>query len=100
MRRSLAPVMALSVLAIAAAPAVAAKTEPPNTHQFLASANVEPKFAGEDQEFVLKPFTITCEKAKSAPSGLAPTFPSKTLTAVVKYSHAKRKRRLTKRNTN
>ena len=86
MRRSLAPVMALSVLAIAAAPAVAAKTEPPNPHQFLVSANVEPKFAGEDQEFVLKPFTITCEEAKSTTSGVTPTFPSKTLTAVVKYS--------------
>jgi hypothetical protein len=86
MRRSLAPVMALSVLAIAAAPAVAAKTEPPNPHQFLASANVEPKFAGEGGEFVLKPFTITCEKSKSAPSTQVPTFPSKTLTAIVKYS--------------
>ena len=86
MRRSFAPALALSALALAATPAVAAKTEPPNPHKFIASGNVEPRFSGEAQAFALKPFTITCEKAKSTPSGVTPTFPSKTLTAVVKYS--------------
>ena len=41
---------------------------------------------GRIQELVLKPFTIFCEAAKSTKSGISPTFPSKTLTAVVKYS--------------
>ena len=86
MRRSLAPALALSALALAATPAVAAKTEPPNPHKFVGSESVEPRFTGEAQEFALKPFTITCEKAKSTTSGVTPTFPSKTLTAVVKYS--------------
>jgi hypothetical protein len=85
MRRSLAPVLAVGVLALAAAPALAAKTEPPNPHQFTGSENVEPRFSGEG-EFTLKPFTVTCEKAKSTSSGVTPIFPSKTLTAVVKYS--------------
>jgi hypothetical protein len=88
MRRSMAPVLALSVLAFAAAPAVAAKTktEAPNPHNFVGSANVEPRFLGGTQEFDLKPFTVECEKAKSTTSGVTPTFPSKTLTAVVKFS--------------
>jgi hypothetical protein len=85
MRRSLAPAFAVGALALAAAPALAAKTEPPNQHQFTGSANVEPRFSGEG-EFTLKPFTITCEKEKSTSSGVTPVFPSKTLTAVVKYS--------------
>jgi len=86
MRRSLAPALALSVLALSATPAVAAKTEPPNPRRFTGSENIEPRFTGETQEFALKPFTIRCEKAKSTTSGVTPTFPSTTLTAVVKYS--------------
>jgi hypothetical protein len=86
MRRSLVPALALTALALAATPAIAAKAEAPNPHKFLGSPNAEPKFTGETQEFHLKPFTITCEAAKSATSELTPTFPSKTLTAVVKYT--------------
>jgi hypothetical protein len=86
MRRSLAPALALSVLALAATPAVAKKAEPLNPHNFVGSGSVEPRFTGESAEFALKPFTITCEKAKSTASGVTPAFPSKTLTAVIKYS--------------
>jgi hypothetical protein len=85
-RRSLASAGAVAALALAASTAGAAKTEPPNPHTFAGSANVEPKFAGEGAEFALKPFTVTCEKAKSTTSPVTPTFPSKTLTAVIKYS--------------
>ncbi|HTA33512.1 MAG TPA: hypothetical protein VK721_08820 [Solirubrobacteraceae bacterium] len=93
MRRSITSALALAgltlaALALAAAPAVAAKrsAEAPNTHQFVGSANVEPRFAGESAEFDLKPFEVECEKEKSTTSGVTPTFPSKTLTAVVKFS--------------
>jgi hypothetical protein len=86
MRRSLVPALAVAVLALAATPAVAQKVEPPNPHVFAGSESVEPRFAGETAEFVLKPFTVTCEKVKSTSSGVTPAFPSKTLTAVVKYS--------------
>jgi hypothetical protein len=86
MRRSLVPVLAVAALALAATPAVAQKVEPPNPHRFTGSEAVEPRFAGETAEFTLKPFTISCEKVKSTTSGVTPVFPSKTLTAVVKYS--------------
>jgi hypothetical protein len=86
MRRSLAPALAITALALAATPAVAAKTEPPNPHKFVGGQNVEPRFTGETQVFNLKPFTITCEKAKATTSEVTPTFPARTLTAVVKYT--------------
>ncbi len=86
MRHLISAAVALTALALSATPAIAQKTEPPNPHQFVGSASAEPKFAGESQELVLKPFTITCEAAKSTKPGITPTFPSKTLTAVVKYS--------------
>lgn len=86
MRRSLAPALAVLALALAATPAVAHKAELPNPHKFIGSENVAPRFNGEEEEFVLKPFTITCEKVKSTSSGVTPTFPSKSLTAVVKIS--------------
>jgi len=90
MRHSLvaALALALSSLLLAAPAGVAkkAKTEPPNPHKFVASENVEPRFSGGSQELQLKPFTVTCEKAKSTASGVTPSFPSKTLTAVIKYS--------------
>lgn len=86
MRHLLSAALALTMLTLTATPAIAQKTEPPNPHQFVGSPNAEPKFAGESQELVLKPFTITCEAAKSTKSGVTPAFPSKTLTAVVKYS--------------
>jgi hypothetical protein len=89
MRRSFASVLAsaglaLSVLALAATPALAGKrsAEAPNAHQFVASANVAPKFTGE-VELDLKPFEVECEKAKSTSATSA--FPSKTLTTVVKF---------------
>jgi hypothetical protein len=85
MRRSLAPALAITALALAGTPAVAARTESPNPHKFVGAQNVAPRFTGETQVFNLKPFTITCEKAKSTTSE-PPTFPSKTLTAVVKYT--------------
>ncbi len=97
MRRSLAPVLAVSVLALAAAPAVAKKkAEPLNPHQFVGSAGVEPKFAGESAELALKPFTVTCGKERSTTSGVTPTFPSKTLTAVVKFSECEAEATLSK----
>ena len=86
MRRSLVPALTIAALALGATPALAQKIEPPNPHKLVGSVNAEPRFAGETQQFVLKPFTITCEKVKSTASGVTPTFPSKTLTAVVKYS--------------
>jgi len=86
MRRLFASALAVAALALAATPAIATKTEAPNPHQFVASANVEPRFSGETAEFALKPFTISCEKAKSTTAPVAPAFPSKSLTAVVKYS--------------
>jgi hypothetical protein len=73
-------------LALAATPALAKKTEPPNPHHFVGSQATEPRFSGETAEFELKPFTITCSAEKSKASGVTPTFPSKTLTAVIKYS--------------
>jgi hypothetical protein len=57
-----------------------------NPHNFVGSPNAEPKFTGEGGEFVLRPFTIVCEKTKAIKTGIVPTFPSKTLTAVVKFS--------------
>jgi hypothetical protein len=86
MKRSLTPVVAALALALAATPALAQKTEPPNPHHFVGSETTEPRFSGETAEFGLKPFTITCSKEKSTASGVTPTFPSKTLTAVIKYS--------------
>lgn len=86
MRRSLVAVLVLPALALPAAPALAKKPEPPNPHTFVGSENVEPRFTGESAEFAFKPFTISCEKARSTASGVTPAFPSKTLTAVVKYS--------------
>jgi hypothetical protein len=78
---------ALAVAALAFAAVAAAATEPPNPHRFVGSPSAEPKFTGSgNQEFLLKPFTVTCEKAKSTTSGVTPTFPSTTLTAVIKYS--------------
>jgi hypothetical protein len=88
MRNTLVAATALVValLALAAPAGAQKKAQTPNPHKFVASANAEPRFSGGTQEFQFKPFTITCEAAKSTPSGVTPTFPSKTLTAVVKYS--------------
>lgn len=83
MSKALSVALALAAMAVAAAPAAA--IEAANPHNFVGSPNAEPKFSGEGQEFVLKPFTLECEKAKSTTSGAA-TFPTKTLTAVMKYS--------------
>ncbi len=86
MRRRLAPALAIAVLALAATPALASKTEPPNPHMFIGTKDVAPRVTGETQTFTLKPFTVTCEKAKSTNASTAPVFPSKTLTSVVKFS--------------
>jgi hypothetical protein len=86
MRRLLVATAAIAALSLAATPAFAQKPESPNPHKFVGSTDTEPRFAGETQEFLLKPFTITCGEAKSTMSGVTPTFPSKTLTAVIKYS--------------
>ena len=87
MKRSMAPALALAALALllTAVPAAAVKIEPPNPHKFVGTATAPPTFTGEG-EFALKPFNITCEKVKSTSSGVLPTFPSTTLTAIVKYS--------------
>jgi hypothetical protein len=85
MKRSMAPALALAALLLTAAPAGAVKVEPPNPHTFVGSASVPPTITGEG-EFALKPFNIVCEKVKSTSSGLTPTFPSTTFTAIVKYS--------------
>jgi hypothetical protein len=87
MRRSLVAALTVSLMGLAAVPAGAQKTEPPNPHNFTGSENVEPRVTGSSQEFDLKPFTVSCEKAKSTSSGVTPTFPSKTLTTVVKYGN-------------
>jgi hypothetical protein len=86
MRRSLTAGVAAFALALAATPALALKTEPPNPHHFVGSEAKEPRLSGETAEFGLKPFTVTCSKERSTTSGVTPTFPSKTLTAVIKYS--------------
>jgi hypothetical protein len=85
MKKALAAVIAATALGIV--PATALAVETPNPHRFVGSPNAEPKFSGEGEEWVVKPFTVSCEKAKSTPSGVTPTFPSKTLTAVLKFSH-------------
>jgi hypothetical protein len=85
MRYLYAAALAVAALSIGVTSAVA-KTEPPNPHNFVGSPNAEPKLAGETQSFALKPFTVTCEKAKSSKAGFVPTFPSKTLTTVLKFS--------------
>lgn len=68
MKGLMAAALAVSAMALAATPALAQKTEPPNPHKFVGSEDVEPRFSGESAEFVLKPFTVTCEKAKSTSS--------------------------------
>ena len=85
MRHLIAAALALVALAVGATAAFA-KAEPPNPHNFVGSPNAEPKLTGEKQTFSLKPFTVTCEKAKSTKAGLTPSFPSKTLTTIVKFS--------------
>jgi hypothetical protein len=77
--------LAVGALAFGATSAVA-KTEPPNPHKFVGSPNAEPKVKGESETFTLKPFTVTCEKARSIKGGPALSFPSKTLTTTVKFS--------------
>ncbi len=84
MRQLFAAALALVALAVGATAAFAKPA--PNLHKFVGSPNAEPKFTGEGGEFALKPFTIVCEKTKAQKSGIVPTFPSKTLTAVVKFS--------------
>jgi hypothetical protein len=83
MRRSSVAALTAMALMLAATPAWA--TEPPNPHKFTGSGTAAPRFTGTSATFELKPFTVTCEKVKSK-GGAAPTFPSKTLTAIVKYS--------------
>jgi len=85
MRHLFAAVVALLALAVGASAAFA-KGEAPNPHKFIGSPNAEPKVTGEAQRFFFKPFTVSCEQAKSTKSGLTPTFPSKTLTTTIKFS--------------
>ncbi|HUA12410.1 MAG TPA: hypothetical protein VMA83_10435 [Solirubrobacteraceae bacterium] len=75
----------LTAAALAAAPAIAHKTETPNPHRFTGTAAVAPRFVGEEQELTLKPFVVTCEKAKSTKATPAASFPSSNLAAVVKF---------------
>jgi hypothetical protein len=87
-RLLLAAVLAASVLAVVAAPSLARRAaKPPVSHKFTGSESAEPRFTGAtEQEFVLKPFTIDCETAKGTKTGIAPTFPTESLLASVKYS--------------
>lgn len=85
MRNLFAAALALAVLG-ACTTLAAAKTAPPNPHNFTGSPNAEARFSGEGGTFTLKPFTVTCEKTSDVKSGITTTFPSKTLTATVKYS--------------
>jgi len=86
MRHLFAAALALTALAVGAPAAFAKGGEPPNPHNFVGSPNTEPRLTGETQTFTLKPFTVTCETAKSSKAGLTPAFPSKTLTTVVRFS--------------
>jgi hypothetical protein len=88
MRYLLAAVLALAALAtgVTTASARTGKAVTPNPHNFVGSPNAEPKFTGEGGTFTLKPFTVECEKTKGVGTGITPTFPSKTLTSVVKFS--------------
>lgn len=83
MRFPTAVAVAAAALALGATPAVAQTANP---HRFVGSPDAEPRFSGEGAEFELKPFTVECEKERSKPAGVTPTFPSKTLTADVSYS--------------
>lgn len=79
--------LAVAALAVAVAPAAAHKGAATGvSHKFTGSETAEPRFAGESQEFIAKPFTITCEKAKSSKTGATTTFPSENLLGVIKYS--------------
>lgn len=56
-------------------------------HQFTGSVSEEVRAQGVGaQEFAFKPFTITCEKAKSTKTEDDVTFPSPTLYLAVAYS--------------
>jgi hypothetical protein len=88
MRYLFAAVLAFAALAtgVTAASARTGKAVTPNPHNFVGSPNAEPKFTGEGGTFTLKPFTVECGKTKGVKTAITPTFPSKTLTAVVKFS--------------
>lgn len=79
-RHLLAAMLAGATLAVAASPAIAV------AHTFTGSESAAPKFAGETEEFVLKPFTVSCEAAKSSKTSTPPTFPTSSLLAEVKFS--------------
>jgi hypothetical protein len=81
MRKALTAAVALLALAVFAAPASALKE--PNPHKFVGTEGGEPRFSGE-AEFELKPFFVECGKARGKSPGPV-TFPSKTLTAVMKF---------------
>lgn len=87
-RRLLAAVaIALAGLALGVAPALARKAKVVVSHHFTGSEMAEPKFtATSGQEFVFKPFTISCEKAKSAKTGAATSFPAESILTEVKFS--------------
>jgi hypothetical protein len=89
MRRSLlAPVLAVSALALAATPALAHKSEQAvNTHKFTGSSQVPVRAAGTgEQDFSFGPFAVTCESAKSVKGIGTSTWPSETLFVEMKYS--------------
>jgi hypothetical protein len=87
-RLLLAPVLAASMIAIAAAPALAHKVaQPAVAHKFTGSEAIEvrAKAAGE-QDFMFKPFEISCEKAKSLKGSGTATWPSQNLFVEMKFS--------------
>lgn len=73
-----------SVVALAVGLVVTAAA---GAHQFTGERPGEPRVDGvASQQFYFKPFTITCERARSVKSGNVMSFPSPTLYVSVKYS--------------
>jgi hypothetical protein len=85
-RLALAAVLVACVLAVMATPAIAHKVAGVSD-RFTGSEAVEPRFTSPGtQDFAFKPFTVTCEQAKSAKTGLIPAWPAESLFAEVKFS--------------
>ncbi len=80
--------LAACMLVVGAAPALArGLTDAAGPQQFLGSETAEPRFTGSgQQEFAFKPFTVTCEVAKSTKTGVTPQWPSQSLFAEIKFS--------------
>jgi len=87
-RLLLAPVLAASVMSIAAAPALAhKKAQAAVAHKFTGSEAVEVRAKGtSEQDFTFGPFEVSCEKAKSLKGSGTATWPSQNLFVQMKFS--------------